>query len=178
MNTTEKFDTASTVPAALPKALQNRLLNAMLQAADEEREYREVEQVLRRFSPAPLPSLLTGQLGVKMYVAQQQARRGGMRSHYGWKGVFAAAAALVFCATAVTMLLPRNAAADGDKQGLMSRNVIDSRSSGKVEWRQGEAPVRHYQVIYEDSFVLDAEDTTTVIRVPNSTQVEVEEEYL
>jgi hypothetical protein len=33
-------------------------------------------------------------------------------------------------------------------------------------------------VLYEDSFVLDAEDTTTVIRVPNTTDVEVEEDYL
>ena len=76
------------------------------------------------------------------------------------------------------LLLPGNAVAEGDNQGLVSRNVIDARGTSRVEWRHGQAPVRHYEVVYEDAFVLDADDTTTVIRVPNRTDVEVEEEYL
>ena len=74
--------------------------------------------------------------------------------------------------------MPGSAVAEGNDQGLMRRNVINSRGIDKVEWRRGEAPVRHYEVTYEDAFVLDADDTTTVIRVPNTTEVEVEEEYL
>ncbi|MBR5889058.1 MAG: hypothetical protein IKY92_03335, partial [Akkermansia sp.] len=55
------IDAAATKPAAMPAALQNRLLAAMQQAADEERECREVEQLLRRLNPAPMPARLVGQ---------------------------------------------------------------------------------------------------------------------
>ena len=171
------IDAAATKPAAMPAALQSRLLAAMQQAADEEHECREVEQLLRRLSPAPMPARLVGQLGVQMYVeAQQTTRRGRRRAYWGRGG--AAAAALALCCTGLALLVPGNAVAESDNQGLVSRNVIDARSTGRVEWRHGEVPVRHYEVVYEDAFVLEAEDTTTVIRVPNRTEVEVEEEYL
>ena len=42
----------STTPAALPEALQTRLLGAMQQASAEERDCREMEQLLRRLRPA------------------------------------------------------------------------------------------------------------------------------
>ncbi len=45
------IDAAATKPAAMPAALQSRLLAAMQQAADEEQECREVEQLLRRLRP-------------------------------------------------------------------------------------------------------------------------------
>ena len=171
------IDAAATKPAAMPAALQSRLLAAMQQAADEEHECREVEQLLRRLSPAPMPARLVGQLGVQMYVeAQQTTRRGRRRAYWGRGG--AAAAALALCCTGLALLVPGNAVAESDNQGLVSRNVIDARSTGRVEWRHGEVPVRHNEVVYEDAFVLEAEDTTTVIRVPNRTEVEVEEEYL
>ena len=171
------IDAAATKPAAMPAALQSRLLAAMQQAADEEHECREVEQLLRRLCPAPMPARLVGQLGVQMYVeAQQTTRRGRRRAYWGRGG--AAAAALALCCTGLALLVPGNAVAESDNQGLVSRNVIDARSTGRVEWRHGEVPVRHYEVVYEDAFVLEAEDTTTVIRVPNRTEVEVEEEYL
>lgn len=171
------IDAAATKPAAMPAALQSRLLAAMQQAADEEHECREVEQLLRRLSPAPMPARLVGQLGVQMYVeAQQTTRRGRRRAYWGRGG--AAAAALALCCTGLALLVPGNAVAESDNQGLVSRNVIDARSTGRVEWRHGEVPVRHYEVVYEDAFVLEAEDTTTVIRVPNRTEVEVEEDYL
>ena len=171
------IDAAATKPAAMPAALQSRLLAAMQQAADEEQECREVEQLLRRLRPAPMPARLVGQLGVQMYVeAQRTSRRGRRRGYWGRGG--AAAAALALCCTGLALLVPGNAVAESDNQGLVSRNVIDARSTGRVEWRHGGVPVRHYEVVYEDSFVLEAEDTTTVIRVPNRTEVEVEEEYL
>lgn len=177
MNTTPDLDTAAAVPAPLPETLQSRLLTAMFQAAGEEKECREMEQLLRRMSPSALPARLAGRLGVQMYVEALQKRRGGYR-RYLLKGGAAAAAALVLMAGVVSLLVPGSAVAKNESQGLVSRNIIESRSTNKVEWRRGEAPVRHYQVIYEDAFVLDSEDVTTVIRVPNTTQVEVEEDYL
>ncbi|MBR1981353.1 MAG: hypothetical protein IKA23_01215 [Akkermansia sp.] len=170
------FDATRATPAALPAGLQNKLLAAMQQAADEEHEFRKVEQVLHRMRPAELSSRLVGRLGVQMYLTAQQKRHSG---HWrAWLRGGAAAAALALCVGSGALLLPGSAVAEGNDQGLVGRNVIDSRSTGKVVWRRGEAPVRHYQVIYEDSFVLEEDDTTTVIRVPNTTEVEVEEDYL
>lgn len=178
MNTNSPdVDTTGTTPAALPPGLRNRLLAAMQQASDEECECREMEQLLRRLKPAAMPARLAGQLGVQMYVEAQQNKQ---RRGYWWRGgTAAAAAAVVLCAAGISLLMPGTAVAEADaNQGLVSRNIIDARTNGRVEWRRGEAPVRHYEVIYEDAFVLDAEDVTTVIRVPNTTQVEVEEDYL
>lgn len=177
MNTNSPdFDTAGTTPVPLPPGLQSRLLTAMQLASDEECECREMEQLLRRFKPAAMPVRLAGQLGGQMYVEAQQNKQ---RRGYWWRGGTAAAAALMLCATGISLFMPGMAVAEADaNQGLVSRNIIDARTNGRVEWRRGEAPVRHYEVIYEDAFVLDAEDGTTVIRVPNTTQVEVEEDYL
>lgn len=170
------FDATRATSAALPAGLQTKLLAAMQQAADEEHEFRKVEQVLHRMRPAELSSRLVGRLGVQMYLTAQQKRHSG---HWrAWLRGGAAAAALALCVGSGALLLPGSAVAEGNDQGLVGRNVIDSRSTGKVVWRRGEAPVRHYQVIYEDSFVLEEDDTTTVIRVPNTTEVEVEEDYL
>ncbi len=177
MNTTPDIDTAVTAPVPLPDALRSRLLEAMHQAADEEKECREMEQLLRRMRPAALPARLAGHLGVQMYVEAQRKRQGGYR-RYLLNGGAAAAAALVLIAGVGSLLVPGSAVAKNENQGLVSRNIIESRSTDKVEWRRGEAPVRHYQVIYEDAFVLESDDVTTVIRVPNTTQVEVEEDYL
>lgn len=179
MTTPPDFKPMSTTPAALPAELQARLLGAMQQASSEERECREMEQLLRRLRPADVPARLVGRLGVQMYVEAQQSRQSATRRRsYRWRGSAAAAAALALMVGGGALLLPGSAVAEGDDQGLMSRNIINSRCTNKVEWRRGEAPVRHYEVIYEDAFVLDTDDTTTVIRVPNTTEVEVEEEYL
>lgn len=179
MTTPSDFTPQSTTPAALPAELQARLLGAMQLAAAEERECREMEQLLRRLRPADVPTRLAGKLGVQMYVEAQQSRGASLRRGYWRRGSAAAAAAvLLLMLGGGAFLVPGSAVAEDAEQGLVSRNVINSRSTDKVEWRRGEAPVRHYEVIYEDAFVLDADDTTTVIRVPNTTQVEVEEEYL
>ncbi len=176
MDTKTEIETAAAVPAAMSAALQSRLLAAMQRASDEEHECREMEQLLRRMHPADMPARLVGQLGVQMFVEAGQKTRRVRRRSYLWCG--SAAAALLFCAVAGSLLMSGNAVAEDNKQGLASRNVIDARSTGRVIWRQGEAPKRHYEVLYEDSFVLESEEATTVIRVPNKTQVEVEEEYL
>lgn len=174
------IDAATTQPAAMPAALQSRLLAAMQQAADEEHENREVEQMLRRLKPAAMPARLVGQLGVKMYVEAQQAAPVAPRRYTRWRsGAVAGIAAALMAAVGIPMLIPGNAVAEADRQGLVSRNVIDARGTGRVEWRLGAAPVRRYEVIYEDVFVLeDDEDTTTIIQVPSRTEVEIEEDYL
>lgn len=178
MKKTQDINTESTTPAPLPAALQNRLLAAMNQAADEERECREVEQLLRRLRPSALTARMAGQLGVQMYVEASRGKRPARRSYWLRGSAAVAAALLVSGVGGVALMLPGSAVAENENQGLVSRNIIESRSTNRVEWRRGEAPVRHYQVIYEDAFVLDDEGTTTVIRVPNTTEVEVEEDYL
>lgn len=177
MNTPSDLElkSAATVPAAMPEALRNRLLAAMHKASDEEQECREVEQILRRLRPADMPVRLVGQLGGSMYLAARK-RPYSMRRYMQRGGL--AAAILFFLVAGGVMLVPGSAVAGSENQGLVSRNVIESRGEKRVEWRRGKAPVRHYTVVYEDSFVLDDEGTTTVIRVPNTTNVEVEEEYL
>lgn len=175
MKLSPDYDPATTTPTPLPADLQNRLLAAMQQAADEEQECRETEQLLRRLRPAAMPAHLVGHLGVQMYVEAQ--RNHSPRLRYWLRGG-AAAALLALFAAGGALILPGNAVAEAENQGLVSRNVIESRGTHRVEWRRGEAPVRHYQVLYEDAFVLDEGETTTVIRVPNTTEVEVEEDYL
>ncbi len=178
MNETTEFPIPGTKPAAMPAGLQNRLLAAMQEAAGEEKECRETELLLKRFQPAPLSMRLAGHLSAAAGIASQQSRTQS-RGYAGWqRGAVAAAAALLLFAAGGSLLMPGSAVAQGENQGLVSRNIIDSRSMGQVEWRRGEAPVRHYQVIYEDAFVLDSDGTTTVIRVPNQAEVEVEEDYL
>lgn len=173
------IDAATTQPAAMPAALQSRLLAAMQQAADEEHENREVEQMLRRLKPAAMPARLVGQLGVQMYVEAQQVASAPRRYAWWRSGAVAGIAAALMVVVGIPMLIPGNAVAEADRQGLVSRNVIDARGAGRVEWRLGAAPVRRYEVIYEDVFVLeDDEDTTTIIQVPSRTEVEIEEDYL
>lgn len=174
------IDAATTRPAAMPSALQARLLAAMQQAADEEHECREVEQLLRRLKPAAMPARLVGQLGVQMYVEAQQQAGAEARRYGWWRGAAVAGlTAVLVAAVGVPLLVPENAVAEADGQGLVSRNVIDARGAGRVEWRHGAAPVRRYEVIYEDTFMLEDEgDTTTIIQVPNKAEVEVEEDYL
>lgn len=176
MNIPADFKPEGTEPAALPIALQQRLLTAMQQASDEEQECREMEQLLRRFRPAAMSAYLVGHLGVRMYVEAQHNKRPGHRRY--WLGGSAAAAAVALMAVGTSLLMPGNAVAKNENQGLVCRNIIESHKSNRVEWRRGEAPVRHYTVVYEDSFVLDSDGSTTVIRVPNTTEVEVEEDYL
>jgi hypothetical protein len=141
----------------------------------EELDAEEVERLLRRLRPAALPARLVGQLGVSMYL-EAQRRRHPLRQYLQRGGL--AAAIVFFLVAGGVMLAPGSAVAEGENPGHVGRNIITSRGAARVEWRRGDAPVRHYTVLYEDSFVLDAEDTTTVIRVPNTTDVEVEEDYL
>jgi hypothetical protein len=179
MMKTPDFNPEKLTPAALPAALEERLLSAMLQASEEERECREMEQLLRRMRPADMPARVVGHLGVQMHLAAQSHADSRRRKYRFSGGVVAAAAAVLMLAVATPLLLlPGNAVAENEQQGIVSRNIIEPRGEKRVEWRRGGAPRLHYQVLYEDKFVLDQGDSTTVIRVPNVEDVEEEVDYL
>ncbi len=63
--------------------------------------------------------------------------------------------------------------------GLTSRHVVKTEVTSEVEWQEKDKPVRSYEVLYEDSFVMEqSEDLTIVIHVPTRVQVELEEELI
>lgn len=178
--TTEHNLTAAT-PAALPAALQARLLSAMTEAAEEERLNRETEALLHRLAPAPLPPRFTGRAGVKMCLTAVEERDKHKSATYSsrlmWHRFAAAASLMLFAVGSAGVLVVSNASAD-TTQGLVSRSVLDTRAEENVEWQDG-APVRSYTVTYEDEFVMDADEGMTVlVRVPNRTTVQVEEDLL
>lgn len=180
---TDRTETAATRtarPAALPAALRDRLLHAMTDAAAEERADRETEALLRRLSPSPVPARLSARAGVRMCLTAVEERRGHTVATYGrklmWHRFAAAASVLFFCVAGVLTLVTGNAAAD-TTQGLMSRSVLEAQAES-VQWQDG-APVRSYLVTYEDEFVMDADDDMKVmVRVPNRTEVQVDEDIL
>lgn len=170
---------SGTTPAPMSDALFNRLLTAMVQASDEadgeqeEKEIQEMESVLRKLSPAPLPAHVAMKLGVQMQLAQVMKRK-----NYWLRSGVAAAAALVLFAAGGAISVSGNAVADGEKETLVGRSIIDTRRAKEMIWKDEHSPVRKFEVIYEDSFMLEDEGTTTLIRVPNTAEVEVEEECL
>lgn len=175
--TEEKLNT--TAPAALPEGLRMRLLEAMQGASARGVEDARTEALLRRLSPAPLPTALSGRLAWSLGTAAreaQDARRSPRRRYARLRAAAAAAIALMAVGGPLSMaLLPASA---GNASGLMSRCVLESRGCERVQWQDG-APLRAYEVTYEDSFVMDAEeDVTVVVRVPNRATVRVEEEWL
>ena len=103
MNTSHDFKLDGTSPAALPPALEQRLLAAMQQAHDEELECREMENMLRRFHPAAMPAHLVGRVGVQMYVESQQKRFTGA-SPYRMKLSAAAVAAVALVAVCLPLV--------------------------------------------------------------------------
>ncbi len=171
-----------------PAPVPSRLVASVQQAVDEEYSNLKMEQMLRQFRPASLPFRLVGRLGVAIMQESEKAKNektevtrptGKDKSLLWYLSRGGVAAAIVaFVAAGGMMLGTGSAVAEDENQSLVSRNIIESRSADHVEWRRGDAPVRHYTVVYEDAFVMDAEETTTVIRVPNTTKVEVEEDYL
>ena len=177
MKTEQTLNTAA--PAALPEGLRKRLLGAMQEASAREAQDAHTEELLRRLSPAPLPTALSARLAWSLGAAAREAQDSRRSPHrrYAWlRAAAAAAIALLAVGGPLSMaLLPASA---GNASGLMSRCVLESRSSERVQWQDG-APLRAYEVTYEDSFVMDAEeDVTVVVRVPNRATVRVEEEWL
>lgn len=173
-------DLTNTAAAPLPAALRDRLLHAMTNAAAEERADRETEAMLRRLSPAPMPARVSARVGVRMCLTAVEERRGHTVTAYNRKLMwhrFAAAASVVFFGVASGLVLVTGNASADTTQGLMSRCVLASHAEN-VEWQNG-TPVRSYLVTYEDEFVMDAdEDMTVMVRVPNRTEVQVNEDIL
>lgn len=164
----------SVTAAPLPEALHARLLAAMQNASAEEVAMRGTEERLRRLSPAAMPLGMMGRLGMSMYVAA--AAHKGRPADYRWLH-HSAAAALVCCAIA-GFALYGNAAADPEPQGLVTRGVLDSHENDTVIWNEDATPMRSYEVIYEDFFVMEDDDTTVTVRVPNTTRVTIPAEIL
>ena len=170
-----------TRPTALSEALRGRLLAAMNNAAEEERSERDLEAQLRHLSPAPLSPRLAARVGVRMCLKAADVRTEQHHCTYRrplWQPWAAAAVLALFCVGGGLSLFTGSAAAD-TAQGLASRSVLESHSGDAVQWQEDGGAVRSYEVLYEDSFVMEAGDGMKVmVRVPNRAQVQVEEEVL
>ncbi len=160
-------------PAALSPALSERLLAAMLEAAADPDSDDALEQRLRRLRPAPLGA----RYEQRLLLAIGRASGGKRRSGSYVRRWAAAAALFVACASGATLFF--SGSAEAASAGIASRSVVESKAGGAVQWQEGHTAVRHYEVLYEDSFVLDdGEESTITVRVPNRTQVLVEDEVI
>lgn len=167
----------STTPAPLPAALRGRLLRAMNEAEQETREELDVECVLGRLQSAPLPAALQKTCRTRIQQARLNAAVPAYSRRSWWRMAAVACVAImgVFgIGTTVHGML-----GSAEAQGLARRNVLERTGGEQVQWGADGTPVRHYEVMYEDSFVLPGEDDTTlVIRVPNKTIVSVKGEVI
>lgn len=166
------LDTVKAAP--LPEALHARLLAAMQEASAEEAALRRTEEELHRLSPAAMPLHMMGRLGMNMYVAAAKPKR--RLGDYRW--LYHTAAAILLCCTITGFALYGNAAADSAPQGLVTRGVLDSHEDETVIWNEDSTPMRSYEVIYEDYFVMEDDDATITVRVPNTTQITIPAEIL
>lgn len=160
--------------APLPEALHARLLAAMQEASAEEAALRRTEEELRRLSPAAMPLHTMGRMGMSMYLAA--AERKGRFANYRW--LHHAAAAVLLCCTITGFALYGSAVADSEPQGLVTRGVLDSHEDETVTWNEDSTPMRSYEVIYEDYFVMEDGDATITVRVPNTTQITIPADIL
>lgn len=177
---TDPVTSAQVAAAPLPTGLRARLLDAMNDAAAEEEAHRRLEEQLRLLSPAKMPLRMEQRLCVRMCLQAAEDRRHPLYRRWFNRWV-AAAAALVLFASGGGLIFSGNAAADTMVRGLVSRNIIETRClDNGVRWEADGVPTRSYEVVYEDAFVLESAgvDATIVVRVPNRTCVEVEEEVL
>ncbi len=172
---TDDPNASTTAPAALRPELAERFLAAM-QAASAEEGGDELERRLRRLRPAPVGA------------AREQAWLQGMREadrrrsyRYGWYRLhrWGVAAVLFLMCTSGSVLMMNSSAMATVPSGLACRSLMESRAGDAVEWHEGQGALRSCEVLYEDSFILDGEeDSTITVRVPVRTQVMVEEEVI
>ncbi len=164
---------ATLPPAPLRPELAERFLAAM-QAASAAGGEDELERRLRQLHPAPL-----GVEREQNWLAGMQ--RGSARPSYraGWLYRWSAAAALFLLCTAGSFLMLNGRAAASVPSGLACRSVVETRTSDSVQWQEGHTALRSCEVLYEDAFVLDGdEDSTITVRVPVRTQVVYEDEVI
>ncbi len=166
---------ASMAPAALRPELAERFLSAMQQAAGEEELAAGLEQRLRRLSPAPLGDKHTRRC-LNAMQAPPVSRYDAARYRLHRWGV--AAVLFLLCSAGVFMVVNSSAMATVPA-GLACRIVKESHAGETVQWGEGQTALRTCDVLYEDSFVLDGEeDSTITVRVPVRTRVLIEDEVI
>lgn len=164
-------------PTPLPSGLRDRMLHAMEAAGQEAREDLDVECMLARLHPASFPSALRR----RSIICMQQAQRSTVYRPYGrcaWGRMAAVACVAIMGIFGIATTL-QGMPGGAEAQGLARRSVLERTGGDTVQWAADGAPVREYEVMYEDSFVLSGEDDMTlVIRVPNKTIVSVKGEVI
>lgn len=164
-------------PTPLPAALRNRMLRAMEEAGQQAREDLDVECALARLQPAPLPAALRSSCHARMQQARHSTTYRPYTRRTRWRVAAVACVAIVGVFGIGTTL--QGMLGGAEAQGLAHRSVLERTGGDTVQWAADGAPVREYEVMYEDSFVLSGEDDTTlVIRVPNKTIVSVKGEVI
>ncbi len=162
-------------PAPLRPELAERFLSAM-QGAAAEQGGDKLERHLRRLKPAPIGE------GRQQVWFRAMSRGNNHRSYQtGWRSLYrwSAAAALFVLCTSGSFLMMNGSASATMVSGLACRSVLESRAGDAVQWQEGQPALRSCEVLYEDSFVLDGEEESTItVRVPVRTQVMIEEEVI
>ncbi len=174
MNTTDEQPLATMTPSALRPELAERFLAAMQHASADE-GVDELESRLRRLSPTPLGQERSRRWLVSMQAAPTVYRRSTWYRFSRWS----AAAAFFFLCSAAGLLMVNSSASATVPTSLAYRCVIDSQAAEAVQWHEGQTALRRCDVLYEDAFVLDGEEGSTItVRVPVRTQVLIEEEVI
>ncbi len=176
MHNEQDMPLAMPAAAVLPEALTRRFLAAMQAASDECACGGEAERILRRLQPAPLTPAREKRLRTAMKGAAAPSSYSRV-----WRYVqrWGAAAAVFIIGVIGVASFASGQAEARSASGIACRSVVESRVGGSVQWHEGQTAVRHCEVLYEDSFVLDdGEDSTITVRVPNRTRVLVEDEVI
>ncbi len=167
---------SSLPPSPLRADLAERFLTAMQEASSAEGE-EELERRLRRLRPAPVYAARhqAWSEGMRKAAAYQRYRHSGRYRLHRWG---AAAALFVLCASGGVLMMNNRASATV-VSGLVCRNIVETHTGDAVQWQDGHTALRSCDVLYEDSFVLDGEeDSTITVRVPVRTQVMIEDEVI
>ena len=114
-------------------------------------------------------------LGVGMYMA---AARHRLRRVVFGRWVGRAAAVLILGCMVGGFFMLGTAVADSEQQAQVCRCLINTHGAERINWDNPALPTRSYEVIYEDSFVLDDGDTTYTALVPATVTVTVPAEVL
>ncbi len=167
---------STTAPAALRPELTERFLFAMQQAA-EEQGGSELEGRLRRLRPAAIGMARQQSWACAMQAAA--APRYSRRSVWSRFSRWSAAAALFILCTSGSLLVMNSSAQATVPAGLACRSLMETRAADEVQWQDGTRALRSCEVLYEDSFILDGEEGSTItVRVPVRTQLLLEEEVI
>ncbi len=167
-------NTPSLSPAALRPELSARFLAAMQAVSEEGGD--ELEQCLHRLKPAPV-----GVVRHQTWLAGVQSVAVGKPCRSDWSrfGRWGAAAALFILCTSGSLFMVNSRASATVVSGLACRSLVESRTGNVVHWHEGQTALRTCEVLYEDSFVLDGDEESTItVRVPVRSHVMIEEEVI